>query len=117
MNSLRNILGGMAAVALAVASPVVQAEEEVPEQVVSKDRASALAATCAACHGTEGRLNTEIPAIAGKPEQVLSIMLVAFRNDQMPNATVMPRLTKGFTEEELQAIARYFSELEVQEDE
>lgn len=75
-------------------------------------RAEAMALSCAACHGTGGELRTEIPPLAGQPELVLRAQLLAFQRDEFPGATVMPRLAKGYTEEELAAIARYFASLE-----
>jgi cytochrome c553 len=74
-------------------------------------RAAIIAQSCATCHGTEGRLHTAIPSLAGKPEIVLRAQLLAFRQDAMPDATVMPRLLKGFSDEELEAVARHFSKL------
>lgn len=76
------------------------------------DRIEVIAQSCAACHGTQGRLETDVPAIAGRPEPVLSAQLLAFKRDEMPEATVMPRLAKGFTDEELEALAAYFAALE-----
>lgn len=106
------LTAGVLAVAALFAGVLVQSAPE-PEsgEVVLADRAAVIAQSCAACHGTEGRLVTAIPPIAGRPEAVLHAQLVAFKKDQMPGATVMPRLAKGFTDEELAALARYFSEL------
>lgn len=84
--------------------------------LVAPERAEIIAQSCAACHGTDGRLDTDIPAIAGKPQAVLAIQLLSFRRDEMPGATVMPRLTAGFTEAELEAVAEYFSNLNPDED-
>ena len=99
-------VAGAAALAVAWAS---NGSEAVEEPAVSAERAAAIAATCSACHGTEGRVRTEIPSIAGRPEAVLAAQLLAFREDAMPGATVMPRLAKGYTEEELRALAGYFA--------
>ncbi len=70
-----------------------------------------MAQSCAACHGTDGALHTSIPPLAGKPALIMQSQLLAFREDQMPGATVMPRLARGYTEEELRALARHFAEL------
>ncbi|MCH8475522.1 MAG: c-type cytochrome [Opitutales bacterium] len=79
-------------------------------------RAKAIAQSCAACHGTDGRFHSEIPSLAGKPEPVLSALLIAYRNDSIPNATVMPRIAKGYTEEELRAVAAHFATLSATEE-
>jgi cytochrome subunit of sulfide dehydrogenase len=83
---------------------------------LSGDRVAAIAVNCANCHGTGGRLQTAIPSIAGKPESVLHAQLLAFRANGIPGATVMPRLVKGYSEEELVALARYFAGLSPEED-
>lgn len=99
-------VAGTAALAVAWAA---NGSEAVSEPAVDPERTAAIAATCSACHGTEGRIRTAIPAIAGQPEAVLAAQLLAFREDAIPGATVMPRLAKGYTEDELRAVASYFA--------
>ena len=87
-----------------------EASTDIPP--VTDARAAAIAMTCASCHGTDGRLTTTlIPAIAGRPESVLRFQLLGFLHGDFPDATVMPRLVKGYTEEELAAVARYFASI------
>jgi len=69
----------------------------------------AAAAPCANCHGTDGRHQGAIPAIAGRPAPLLADTLRRFRADAVPDATVMPRLVKGLTETEIDQVAAYFS--------
>lgn len=91
------------------AQPAASQRPELPEL---PERIEVIAQSCATCHGTQGRLETDVPAIAGQPEAVLGAQLLAFKRDGMPDATVMPRLAKGFTDEELEALAAYFASLE-----
>ena len=72
----------------------------------------ALAATCANCHGTEGRAvpGEAIPRLAGQPREALAASLRAFRDGSRP-ATVMHQLAKGFSNEEIDALAAYFAAL------
>lgn len=72
---------------------------------------SVLAGTCFNCHGTEGRSPGAIPSIAGEPYAVLLAQLQAFKAGEAPGATVMTRLAKGYSDDQLDALARYFSEL------
>jgi cytochrome c553 len=74
--------------------------------------ARALAATCANCHGTDGRTTTgsSIPSLAGMPRDYMMAQLTAFRDGTRP-ATVMQQLTKGFTDAQLQSVATYFAAL------
>lgn len=69
-----------------------------------------LAGPCANCHGPEGRSPGAIPAIAGLPADAAAKRMLAFRQDADPSATVMPRLMKGYDEDEIRALARWFAE-------
>jgi cytochrome subunit of sulfide dehydrogenase len=72
-----------------------------------------LAGGCANCHGTDGRLESGAgPAIAGEAAAVIEAKLLAFRADETPGATIMPRIAKGFTEDELRALAHHFAGIE-----
>ena len=75
------------------------------------DPAPLAAAVCANCHGTEGRNEGAIPAIAGKPAFLIAGKLRDFKADKVANATVMPRLIKGLTEAEIDSVAQYFANL------
>ena len=68
------------------------------------------AATCANCHGTDGRSPGIIPSIAGQPKDRLLQRLQDFKAGSVPHATVMTRLMKGYSDAELQGLAKYFSE-------
>lgn len=70
-----------------------------------------LAAGCANCHGPDGHSPGAMPTIAGASVDVLRAKLLAFRNDEAPGTTVMVRLAKGFSEDELVALAEHFASL------
>lgn len=87
--------------ALLAASPAAFAQDTV--------HARSLAATCANCHGTEGRSATaEVPTIAGRPRQEIAASLRAFKAGSRP-ATVMHQLAKGYTDEQIDTLAAFFS--------
>jgi len=71
-------------------------------------QARAWAASCAACHGTNGQSNSTIPAIAGQDKQALLAKLKAYKSDQL-SATVMHQHAKGYSDAELERLADYFS--------
>lgn len=73
---------------------------------------SVLAQTCANCHGTDGRSPGEIPSLAGRDFDHLAQRLVAFKAGEAKDATVMTRHARGYTDAELEALARYFSAIE-----
>jgi cytochrome c553 len=66
------------------------------------------AASCAACHGTDGKSNSVIPSIHGQDKQVLLTKLLAYKRDQL-QATVMHQHAKGYSDAELERLADHFS--------
>jgi len=70
-----------------------------------------LAASCAICHGTDGRIATKdsplIP-LAGLPKDHIATQLRAFRDGKRP-ATVMHQIAKGYTDPQIDAIAAWFA--------
>jgi cytochrome c553 len=69
----------------------------------------ALAATCATCHGTDGRaVGSALPSLAGIKAETLLERLTDYRSGRLPG-TVMPQITRGYTEAQLQLIAAYFA--------
>jgi len=69
----------------------------------------ALAATCANCHGTDGRAVGEgMPRLAGADAAYLAAQMRALRDGKRP-ATVMHQLAKGYNEAQIDALAGYFA--------
>lgn len=69
-----------------------------------------LAATCAQCHGTDGRAvqGQAMVRLAGLPKEHMLTQLLAFRSGQRP-ATIMHQIARGYSQEQLAALADYFS--------
>jgi cytochrome c553 len=69
-----------------------------------------MAASCAQCHGTDGRSapGSAVPALAGMPRDHLAAQLKAFKAGSRPS-TVMGQLAKGFSDAQLEQLADYFS--------
>lgn len=65
-------------------------------------------ANCFNCHGTEGRINSAIPSIAGRDRAYLEETLKSFKAGTK-QATIMHQLAKGYTDDEIAALADYFS--------
>ena len=71
--------------------------------------ARSLAATCASCHGTDGRSVTkEVASLAGLPKDYLVAQMKAFRDGARP-ATVMPQIAKGYSDAQIELVADYLS--------
>lgn len=61
-----------------------------------------MAETCSACHSVAA--HSTIPSLAGRPAGELLRMLLAFRDGGRP-ATIMDRIARGYSREQLGAIA------------
>ena len=74
------------------------------------DLARNLAATCANCHGTNGRAvqSAGNEELAGVPKDKLMQKLRDFRSGAKP-ATIMHQISKGYTEAQLELVAAYFA--------
>lgn len=70
----------------------------------------ALAATCASCHGTDGRAVEGAGGVAlrGLGRDYIVQQMTAFRSGARP-ATVMHQLAKGYTPEQIEQLAAYFA--------
>ena len=82
-----------------------------PLTVQAQDAATvrSIAATCATCHGTDGRSVDGVPpSLAGRPKAELQQMLLDFKNGKRP-ATIMHQQAKGYTDAQLEQIAGYFA--------
>lgn len=106
MRNATRVLGLAAVLLTALAGPRLAAADQPLFDV------SVLAGACANCHGTDGRSPGSIPSIAGRPESVLKAQLLAFKSDTPPaGTTVMGRLAKGFSDDQITALAKYFSQI------
>jgi sulfide dehydrogenase cytochrome subunit len=66
------------------------------------------AASCSGCHAVHQAASPAIPAIYGRnPDEVIAAM-AAFRDGSRP-ATVMNRIARGFSEDEVRSIAAWLA--------
>ncbi len=65
-----------------------------------------LAATCANCHGTDGKgvVDGGMPLINGLSSEQMLAQLKTFKSGAR-EGTIMPQLAKGYTDEQLETIA------------
>ena len=81
----------------------------LPAMAQDSAAARSLAATCANCHGTEGRsVTTEVAALAGLPKDDIVAKMRAFRDGTRP-ATVMQQIAKGYSDQQIELVADYFA--------
>ncbi|TFW13322.1 cytochrome c [Duganella callida] len=86
----------------ATPAPVASATPEI-------SKGARLAATCVACHGTNGDTKEgALPRLAGQSRQALSASLHAFKSGRRPS-TIMTQIAKGYTDEQIELLAAYFA--------
>lgn len=94
------LAAGLAALALA-AGPAAAQDPNLVRSLV---------ATCANCHGTDGRAvpGTAMVALAGQPKDTIVQRFQEFRSGKR-EATVMHQIAKGYTDAQIELIAGYLA--------
>ncbi len=69
---------------------------------------SVLASNCANCHGTLGTAQGAMPSLAGQQKTYIVEQMRAFRDGKRP-ATIMHQLAKGYTDQQVELIADFYS--------
>ena len=94
------------------AAMLLAAGAAVPAQAQNPNYARDMAATCTACHGTEGRSVGGIPpSLAGQSKDYLLQALKDFKEGKRQGTTIMHQHAKGYTDQQLELIAAYFSSM------
>lgn len=104
MTNMKSALSMAAAtVALHLAGPASATDQQ---ELYTK----ALAATCANCHGTNGKSikDAALPSLAGMKSDDLAGQMQAFKSGARP-ATIMHQIAKGFSDEQIKLLASYFA--------
>ena len=91
----------LTATALLALSPLVQAQTDALQ-------VRSWAASCAACHGTDGRAQPGMESLAGANKDEMVKKMLDFKAGRKP-ATIMHQLSKGYSDEQIVAIAGYFA--------
>jgi sulfide dehydrogenase cytochrome subunit len=96
------VLGPGIALALAAMALAPQASAEV-------DRGTMIGASCLACHSIDGTGN--MPNLVGYPRDLMVSQMKAFTDGSRP-ATIMQRLSKGYSDADIELIADYIATLQ-----
>ncbi len=99
---MKKICRALAAVSIMAAAAWAQAQAPDPLQVRS------WAASCANCHGTNGRAQPGMESLAGVAKEDIAKKMLDYKAGRRP-ATVMHQLAKGYSDEQIEAIAGYFA--------
>jgi sulfide dehydrogenase cytochrome subunit len=93
------IFSVLAVAAIALGAVSARAQEANPQL---------LTISCSGCHGPGGHSTGAIPSIFGRSAESIAESLRAFREGKRP-ATVMARIAKGYTDAEIDRVAREIS--------
>ena len=66
------------------------------------------AAGCSGCHTNNSRVQTPVPPLGGRPAADITKEMIAFKSGER-KGTIMDRIAKGFSDEEIQAIAAWYA--------
>ncbi len=101
----QNFLAALAA-AIAFAAGSAHAAPDDAQKLYTQS----LAATCANCHGTQGKAvrDAALPGLAGMKADYLTSQMQAFRKGER-KATIMHQIAKGYTDEQVRLLAEYFA--------
>ena len=78
------------------------------QRSVAISDAELAAQTCNVCHGNASYVSPTLPPIRGQDATTLYATLIELKTDRRP-ATIMNRIAKGYSDEQLRAIAEYLS--------
>jgi cytochrome subunit of sulfide dehydrogenase len=111
---LRRTVSAAAILAVTLGAANLGAQQPAPPAFPAPDLsergALALAASCAACHGTHGKpaRGSLVGGLAGRSKEDLVQIMTQYKSGQRP-ATVMHQIAKGYTDAEIAAMADHFS--------
>jgi cytochrome c553 len=66
------------------------------------------AASCSGCHSARAAAATPVPRLYGRDAGEMVTAMAAFRDGSRP-ATVMNRIAKGFSDDEIRPVAAWFA--------
>ncbi|MGX9937858.1 c-type cytochrome [Advenella kashmirensis] len=75
------------------------------------DSAQFLAGACISCHALDKMQTSVIPSLVGMPAASILSDMLDYANDQR-DGLLMPQIAKGYTREQMEMIANYFSSLD-----
>src|SRR5436853_4627310 len=65
------------------------------------------ASSCSGCHPATRWVDTTVPRLAGRNPADIASAMQGFKSGKLP-ATIMDRIAKGFSDEEIKAIAAWY---------
>jgi sulfide dehydrogenase cytochrome subunit len=79
----------------------------VPRAEAAQQTSPPGATSCSGCHAANRSVETPVPRLVGPNRADIEAAMAAFRAGQRP-AAVMDRIARGFTDDEVKAIAAWY---------
>lgn len=79
-------------------------------QAGSISKVEAMAHSCFACHGVNGRGSGKIPELNDLDKEDIVESLIGFKSGE-EKATIMHHLSTGYSDKEIEMLAKYFADL------
>jgi cytochrome subunit of sulfide dehydrogenase len=98
----KGLICGMAVLALGMLDAIAETAPAVDGATVARN--------CYICHGTFGISPDPIPDLMGMSEADIQQALLEFKSGQR-EATIMDRIAKGYSDEQIAAVAAYLAGL------
>ena len=81
----------------------------VPPALAASSAPPPGATSCSGCHPASPAVDSPVPRLVGRDPSEIVTAMQAFRSGSRP-ATVMDRIAKGFSDDEISAIAAWYHE-------
>lgn len=100
----------LAALVAALSALAISAAQAAGADDAQKLYTRSVAATCANCHGTDGRAQDDatVSGLAGMSADYIASQMDAFRKGER-QGTIMHQIAKGFNEAQTRQLAEYFA--------
>ena len=66
------------------------------------------AASCSGCHAPSARVETPVPPLKGRNQADIADAMIDYKSGKRAG-TIMDRIAKGFSDEEIRAIAAWYA--------
>ena len=94
--------------ALAISLTLMAGGASAQQRIAKLDDTALAAQACNVCHGSQSYQSPTMPAIHGVDATLLYTALIELKTDKRPS-TIMGRIARGYSDEQLKALADYLS--------
>lgn len=94
--------------ALTIALTLTAGGASAQQRIATLDDTALAAQACNVCHGSQSYHSPTMPAIHGVDATLLYTALIELKTDKRPS-TIMGRIARGYSDEQLKALADYLS--------